>query len=278
MKIKQKVKRIIQYIKQPVKIPIVSTIPDNCILQGKVALICGGTGGIGRSVVTKLLMSGCSVIVAGTNVEKLAICKKEYDKDYSGKIETIVVDLSKTNMFSEYIDKAVSIFGKIDILVLAAGVHTENVTPWAMTPDEFERVVKINLEGPYFMSLKVAKHMIEKKIHGSILFISSSRGSEPAWSPYGLSKWGINGLTKGLAQQLISYEINVNAIAPGVTATGLLGVQEGDSIYSGDNKLQRMAHPDEISEFARLLVSDSGKFVSGEIIHVSAGRGTFDIR
>lgn len=120
--------------------------------------------------------------------------------------------------------------------------------------------------------------MKENKIKGSVLIVSSSRGSEPAWSPYGISKWGLKGLVEGLGKMLIPYGINVNAIAPGSTATGLIGIKEGDSITSEENGMNRLIMPDEVATLAKLLVSDAGKMIDGEVVHIAAGRGTFDIR
>ena len=147
-----------------------------------------------------------------------------------------------------------------------------------MTPSEFERVMKINIEGAYFSSIAAARYMKDNNIRGHILLISSTRGLEPAWSPYGISKWGINGMVKGMAQQLAPLGIKVNAIAPGSTATALLHYQEGQSINSDENKEGRFVMPDEVANLPKLLVSDCGNMITGEVISVSAGRGTFDIR
>ena len=111
-----------------------------------------------------------------------------------------------------------------------------------------------------------------------ILIISSSRGSEPAWSPYGISKWALNGLIRGLAQMLLPYGIIVNGISPGATATELIGIKEDDSIYSTENGEGRLIMPDEIANVAKLLVGPAGDMIVGETIHVSGGRGVFDIR
>lgn len=147
-----------------------------------------------------------------------------------------------------------------------------------MNQKEFDRVMDINLKGVFFACQTIGKYMVDNKIKGSILLISSSRGSEPAWSPYGISKWGLKGLTEGLAQIFIPYGINVNSIAPGSTATGLIGFKEGDSITSEENGMNRLVMPDEVATLAKLLVSDAGKMIDGEVIHIAAGRGTFDIR
>lgn len=147
-----------------------------------------------------------------------------------------------------------------------------------MTPEEYDRVMDINLKGTFFACQAVGKYMMLNNIKGHILLISSSRGSEPAWSPYGISKWGMKGLTKGLAKMLIPHGIVVNTIAPGSTATELIGVKEGDSIYSTENEESRYIVPDEVGMLAKLLVSDAGNMIVGETIHISGGRGVFDIR
>ena len=147
-----------------------------------------------------------------------------------------------------------------------------------MTPEEYDRVMNINLKGVYFVCIEMAKYWKEKQKKGHILLISSSRGSEPAWSPYGISKWGINGLVKGLAEILIEKGIIVNGIAPGSTATALIGVSTDDTIYSEENKVGRFILPEEVAEVAKLLVSPAGDMIVGEVVPVSGGRGTFDIR
>lgn len=253
-------------------IPIEHPISSENEFVGKVALISGGSGGIGLSIAKSLKESGCDVVVAGTNEKKLSRIKDEYD------IDTVVMDYSKPDTFDSVISEIVEKHNRINVFINSAGVHTENVDFWSMSTNEFDRVMDINLRGTFFACQSVGKYMKDRKIKGSILLVSSSRGSEPAWSPYGISKWGLKGLTKGLGQMLIPYGINVNAIAPGSTATGLIGIKEGDSITSAENGMNRLIMPDEVATLAKLLVSDAGKMINGEVVHISAGRGTFDIR
>lgn len=188
------------------------------------------------------------------------------------------MNLNEVDSFDKKIEQAEEMFGGIDIFVNAAGVHTENVDFWSVTSDEYDRVMNINLKGAYFFCRELAKYWVKKQKRGHILLISSVRGSEPAWSPYGISKWGLNGMTIGLAKMLTSQGIIVNAIAPGSTATPLIGINQGDSIYTEDNSSKRMLMPEEIGEYARLLVSDAGDMLAGETIHISSGRGIWDIQ
>ena len=253
-------------------VPIVHPVSVENEFEGKVALISGGSGGIGLSIAKSLKESGCDVVVAGTNEKKLSRIKDEFGFD------TVVMDYLKPNNFDSVISEVVEKHSRIDIFINSAGVHTENVDFWSMNTSEFDRVMDINLKGAFFACQSIGKYMKDRKIQGSILLVSSSRGSEPAWSPYGISKWGLKGLTEGLGQMLIPYGINVNAIAPGSTATGLIGIKEGDSISSEENGMNRLIMPDEVATLAKLLVSDAGKMIDGEVVHISAGRGTFDIR
>ena len=196
------------------------------------------------------------------------------------KSNLILLPLIFSKSLIAFSKKTFSIFRKVDILINSAGVHTENVDFFTMTPDEFDRVMNINIKGVYFVCREFAKEMKQRPSRSKrhMLLVSSSRGAEPAWSPYGLSKWSLNGLTQGLAQLLLPDGIIVNSIAPGSTATDLIGVKEGDNIFSWENGNKRLVMPDEVSNVARLLVSSSGDMIVGQTIYVSGGRGVFDIR
>ena len=264
---------IISMLKWEKKIPILE-IKNDKLFSNKVALITGGSGGIGMAIAKHLLQDGCKVIIAGTNEDKLVCAKQEL-----GAHDFIVLDMNDIESFDKKIKELFIKNGGIDIFICSAGVHSENIDFWQMTEKEYDRVMNVNLKGTYFFCQTAAKYIKEHKGGGgNILLVSSSRGSEPAWSPYGISKWALNGMTKGLAKELAPYGINVNAIAPGSTATNLLGYKKGESIYCEDNSVHRLSMPEEVANLAGLLVSDAGKMINGEIIHISAGRGTFDIR
>lgn len=266
--------RLKKILVQKELIPIEHPVSTENQFQGKVALISGGTGGIGLSIAKSFLESGCKVIVAGTNDKKLSDIKNTLGESCA----SLKLNYAEPDGFDNKIEEAAKIFGKVDIFVSSAGVHTVNVDFWSMTPDEYDRVMGINLKGTFFACQAVGKYMKSHGVRGHILMISSSRGSEPAWSPYGISKWGIKGMTEGLAKIFLPYGIIVNTIAPGSTATGLIGVKEGESIYSTENAENRYIMPDEVATLAKLLVSDAGNMIVGETIHISGGRGIFDIR
>ena len=138
--------------------------------------------------------------------------------------------------------------------------------------------MNLNLKSTYFLSQTVAKYMIKNKIKGHILMISSNRAVEPSWSPYSISKLGLNGITRGLAKELLKYNIIVNGIAPGPTATSMQDYQNGDSIETNQNLIERYTMPEEVAEYALLLVSDLGNTIIGDTIYMTGGRGIIDIR
>ena len=276
--IKEIIKRIIALTKKKEIFAIPHVVGSEELLKDKVAFISGGSGGIGFAIAKDLLESGCKVIVAGTNQKKISNLLLGLDEKLKSRAKEFIIDVMDISSFDSVVSNAVSVFGKIDIFVNSAGTHTQDVDFWNMTSDEYDRILDINLKSAFFLCQTFGKYMKNNNIKGHMLLISSSRGSEPAWSPYGISKWGLDGMVKGLAKVMVPYGIIVNGIAPGPTATSLLGIKDGDSLYTTQNSVGRLADPSEISAYAKLMVSDLGNMVVGEILHISGGRGCCDIR
>lgn len=274
-KLKRIVTGTIQAFKSEKYIPIINTCDTN-LLNGKVTLITGGSGGIGSSIANTFVKSGGHVIIAGTNKIKL----QKITSELSDEAAYVIIDLRSMESIVSGVEQAINCWGRIDILVNAAGIHSQKVFNNFLEVDEkdYDSILDINLKGIYFVTQTVAKYMVKNHIRGHILNISSSTATEPAWSPYRLSKWGIRGLTLGFAQQLQKYGIIVNAIAPGSTATNLLGFKEGDSIYSKDNNNHRLILPSEIAQYAKMMVSDLGNMIVGDTLYISGGRGVVNIK
>lgn len=273
---KKLIKKIIRVMKRKEYIPIVSEIKDADLLKNKVAFISGGSGGIGSAIAKKFINAGCKVIISGTSEKKLmAISSK-----LGNNCKYVILNLNNIDDYEKVLEESVKIFGKIDILVNSAGIHTTRKGAEFLNfkVSEFEDIIDINLKSVYFLSQKFANYFVENNIKGHILMISSSTCFEPAWSPYRISKWGIRGLTSGMAQELIRYGIVVNAIAPGSTATSMLDYENGDSIYTEENTNYRYIMPEEVANIALLLVGDTGNMIVGETILASGGRGRTEIR
>ncbi len=162
---------------------------------------------------------------------------------------------------------------RIDILVNSAGVvsHSDFLD---MSEQEYDSIMDINAKGTFFMSQAAAKYMIENRIKGHILNVTSSSALRPAWTPYQMSKWAVRGFTLGAADKLLPYGIVVNAIAPGPTATPMLGKNEGDSIYNAVCPARRFAMPSEIAALATFMVSDMGNMIVGDTFYMTGGSGT----
>lgn len=269
-KIKHLLQVLIAITKEEQKIPIVTKVDNTDMLKGKVALVTGGSGGIGEAISKKLVDSGCKVIIAGTNEEKLKTCALR-----CGAHESIVINMNDISDIDSKIAKAASYFGKIDILVHSAGVHTkrDGLDFLNITEEEYDHVMDINLKGAYFICQRMGKYMINNGIKGNMLLVSSQKALEPSWSPYRLSKLGISGITKGIAQKLAPYGIIVNAIGPGPTATAMVDLGVNGSIYTEENELKRYIMPEEVAEYALILVSQLGKLIIGDTVYVTAGEG-----
>ena len=257
-------------------VPIFQTVNSTNEFSGKVALITGGSGGIGKAVAKSLSMNGCKVIICGTNQRKLDKCVEEIG--YGCK--SVVLNLNDVYQFNNIVDKAYSYFGKIDILVNSAGIHNAGrfTSFVSTTPDEFDQIMNINVKGTYFFSQAVAKKMISTKTKGHICLITSQSSLEPAWSSYRLSKWAEKGMIQGMAQELLKFDIVVNGVAPGPTATTMQGYSQGDSIYTDTTPSMRYVMPEEVAETVKLLVSDNGNMIIGDTVYISGGRGITEIR
>ena len=256
-------------------IPITKVISDDQLLLGKVALIVGGSGGIGKAIAKKFIESGSRVVISGTNERKLGECLKSL-----GGAEAIVLDVNRVSDFSEKVREAAAFFGRLDILVYCAGIHANypGLDFLNVDEDQYDRIMDTNLKGAYFISQEVVKYFVSHDIEGHILMISSQSALEPAWSPYRLSKHGIGEITKGIAQRCLQYGIVVNGIGPGPTATSMQPYVDGGDIYTELNPIKRYTMPAEVAEYAALLASDLGNTVVGDTLYMSGGRGLIEVR
>ncbi len=271
--IKKYITSLVRLCKQKELVPIPTAVEPDNLLQGKTALVTGGSSGIGFAIAKELNTHGGGVLIAGTTASKLEKCAAEINAP--DRLKTVVMDVREVGLLEEKIQEAASLFpeNKIDILVNSAGVVSQH-NFWGTTEQEYDTIMDTNMKGTYFVSRAVARHMIDRKIKGHILNVSSSSALRPAWTPYQLSKWAIKGFTKGLADQLIPYGIVVNAIAPGPTATPMLGRAQDDTLYNESCPAGRYATPEEIAHLAAFMVSSYADLVVGDTFYITGGSGT----
>lgn len=274
MALKEYLKRGLRFIIKGVPVrnitPTIVTLAPNELLKGRCALITGGTSGIGYCIAKAFLDSGATVIITSRNNERLKTSCEKLAESYKDRIFGIVLDNTKINTFEQVFRSAISLVGGryIDILVNNAGVSGGDICTTSVT--EYDNVMNTNLRGVFFLSKLVGKYMKENGIEGNILNIASSSSLRPAISAYMLSKWGIRGLTLGLARAFAPYGITVNGIAPGPTATPML-LKDTSKGLANDTILGRYALPEEIANMAVFLVSGLGKTIVGDIVYMTGG-------
>lgn len=266
-------------IKKHVTANIVTLAPNE-LLQGRCALITGGTSGIGFSIAEAFVKAGASVIITGRNKDKIQVACNELNTHIGGYKKAIgyVMDITKIEDMTNSFDKILQLSypNKIDILVNNAGVMGHFGVANA-DEEMFQNVMDTNLKGPFFLSGIVGKYMRDNGIEGNILNICSSSSIRPANSAYGISKWGLRGFTLGLAKSLLPYGITVNGLAPGPTATPMI-LKEPKKGIGRQGLMERQIMPEEIANMAVMLVSGIGKTIIGDVIYMTTGCGviTYD--
>lgn len=267
--IKQVLKKILKKLRAKQLVPIVTPVDKDKMLENKVVLITGGSSGIGLSIAEACLKSGAKVIIAGSTQRKIDdVLKEKKNPNLAG----IVINIMDVSSLNNKVFEAASIFnGKIDVLINSAGAHHTHQFE-DMPENEFDKIMNTNVKGTFFMCQKVVEHMKKNGIKGHILNISSSSALRPAWGPYQMSKWAIAGFTKGLAEKCQPYGIVVNALAPGQTATPMLGISN-DDIYNGYAMAGRYIMPQEIANLAVFMISDMGNMIVGDTFYMTGGSG-----
>lgn len=258
-------KKLIREKIVPIKIPVC----EGGMLKGKKTLIIGGSGGIGTGIAQCFVKNGAEVLITGTNKEKLIhVCET-----LEGQVQYFNLDVMDVKHIDINIKNAVETLEGIDILVYCAGVHGLDIFG-KVSEKTWDQVLDINLKGMYFVCQAVSNYMIKHGIKGHILTIGSASCAKPGWTPYEISKWGVRGLTLGLADKLISHGIIVNSIAPGPVATAMLGRETGDNLIWPGNPSGRMCSVEEIGNLAVVMVSDLGNMIVGDTFFISGGSGT----
>lgn len=259
-------------VPRPINVQNIVLNPCN-LLDGRCALITGGTSGIGLAMVISFLRAGARVFFTGRSQDKidkaLAVIKENVPND--SVVSGIVLDVTDNGKIESEFSRLFSEY-KIDILVNNAGVIGKSF-PY-VDCENFDKVIDTNLRGAFFCSQEFAKNLKRyyPNQHANILNISSSSSLRPGISPYTLSKWGIRSLTLGLAKALAPHNITVNAIAPGPTATPML-IKEGESLEFNNSPISRYILPEEVANMAVILVSPLCQAVVGDTLFMTGGAG-----
>lgn len=248
------------------------TINGQPALASKVAVITGGTRGIGFAIAQTFLKNGAKVIIFGSREESVNKALKQLEKAGfdNDNFRGYWPDLSDYQSVATTIDQIVADFAKIDILVNNAGVSAEKPTEFTEA-SEFDKVIDLNLNA-VFRVIRAVMPVMKKRSEGVILNTSSmvSLYGQPAGVGYPASKFGINGLTKSLARELANDGIRVNAVAPGIINTDMVAKLPASVIdpLIKTIPLGRIGEPTDIANAFLYLASDLASYVTGEILSV----------
>ncbi len=243
------------------------------ILEGKVALVTGGTRGIGRAIVLKLASAGASIAFTGQR-ESDALRQTESDVLNLGvKCKAYISNASDYSLTQELVSEVHKEFGKIDILVNNAGI-TKDTLLMRMSEEQWDDVINVNLKSAFNFTKAVVPIMARHR-QGSIVNISSIVGlnGNPGQANYSASKAGIIGLTKSVAKEMGARNIRVNAVAPGFIATEMTDAlpQEVKDEYAKRISLRRLGQGEDIANVVLFLASDLAGYVTGEVITADGG-------
>lgn len=241
------------------------------ILEGKVAIVTGGTRGIGFSVVKKFLNAGAKVVLCGSrqeSVEKALAALKEENSDYP--VIGMWPELTDYTAVEKAAKEVKEKFGKIDILVNNAGISARD-SIYAYKPEDFAKIMDLNVNAVFYFIRAVVPYMKEQG-GGSIVNTSSvvSIKGQAAGCGYPASKFAVNGLTISLARELGRDQIRINAVAPGVTRTDMVAALPEEMVkrISAAIPLDRVGEPEEVANAFLFLASDMASYVTGEVLSV----------
>ncbi|MBI3988042.1 MAG: SDR family oxidoreductase [candidate division NC10 bacterium] len=233
-------------------------------LQGKVAVITGGGRGIGRTVALAYANEGASVAICARSASELHEAEAAIAKG-GGQVLSVVCDVTRVEPVEGFVKKTLEAFGRIDILVNNAGVLTRRAPLKDVTIEDWDYVMAVNLRGPFLMTRAVLPHMLKKR-QGGIINVSSGLGrmSLPGWGPYGVSKWGLEGFTRYLADELEGSGIQVNVVSPGMVRTKMTN-------FSG-------APVETVIDLFVFLASDLSRRITGRSLDVGTWRSAVGLR
>jgi 3-oxoacyl-[acyl-carrier protein] reductase len=241
-------------------------------LAGRVAIVTGGSRGIGLAVASLLAEDGAAVVVSGRDAGRLARASNEIEAQ-GGTVLGVVADAASRADVDRLVDTAKERFSRIDILVNNAGMTRDGLL-LRMKDADWDEVQQVNLRGAFLALRAVAKAMVRQK-SGRIINIASTAGAmgNAGQVNYAAAKAGLIGMTKAAARELAHWGILVNAVAPGLIDTDMTAVvpAEARETLLAQVPLKRIGTGRDVAEMVRFLAGDGAAYVTGQVFHVNGG-------
>ncbi|MGH7347209.1 MAG: 3-oxoacyl-[acyl-carrier-protein] reductase [Candidatus Rokuibacteriota bacterium] len=242
-------------------------------LDGKVAIVTGGSRGIGAEVGARLAEDGAAVVVSGRDGERLQSTVREWETQ-GRAVLGIVADAASREDCERLVSTAKQHFGRIDVLVNNAGMTRDQLLV-RMTDEDWDRVIEVNLRSAFLMTRAVSKALVRQKSGGRVINITSTAGAmgNAGQVNYSAAKAGLIGFTKAAARELAHWSILVNAVAPGLIETDMtkdLSATAREALLA-QVPLKRSGTAREVAEMVRFLAGDGATYVTGQVFHVNGG-------
>lgn len=248
---------------------------NNTGLTGKIAIVTGGSRGIGAAIARKLAEEGATVIINYQGSEERAQAVKNEILSEGGNAVTYKCDVADFKACEEFIKNVSKEFGKIDILVNNAGITRDGLV-MAMAEEDFDAVINTNLKGSFNMIRFVSRHMIKNR-WGRIINLSSVSGvmGNAGQANYSASKAGVIGMTKAVAKELAARNVTANAVAPGFIDTDMTEKlpETVKDQATAQIPVGRFGKTEEIANLVAFLASEKSSYITGQVIGVDGGLG-----
>ncbi len=242
-------------------------------LKGRVAVVTGGSRGIGRAIALRLAESGADVALIYAGNQAAADETEQQVRELGVRAMAVQCDVSDAQQAAAAIKQVRAELGPIDILVNNAGITRDGIS-LRMKPDDFRRVIDVNLTGAFLMAQAAMSDFVRRR-SGRIINISSASGlmGNAGQANYSAAKAGMIGLTKTLARELAGRGVTVNAVAPGFVKTEMTAAMNEAALSEGLKSVPmgRMAEPEEIAEAVAFLQSDRAAYITGTVLSVNGG-------
>ncbi|MFZ3587955.1 3-oxoacyl-[acyl-carrier-protein] reductase [Bacillus sp. DJP31] len=243
------------------------------MLTGKVALVTGASRGIGRAIAIELAEKGATVVVNFSGSEAKANAVVDEIKTLGREAIAFQADVSNNESVTLMVKSVIDTFGRLDILVNNAGITRDNLL-MRMKEEEWDAVINTNLKGVFHCMKAVTRQMMKQR-SGKIINIASIVGvsGNPGQANYVAAKAGVIGLTKTVAKELSTRNINVNAVAPGFISTDMTEElpEEVKTEMLKQIPLARFGEPQDIAKVVSFLASEDSKYITGQTLHVDGG-------